>query len=86
MAKVKLIPPNKRIRGKIGDLSYRWMHGLQTVIKTEKEIRLFYQTFYLVEAWQLFGTIPCNATQTPALAAGLAARDGLCEKHGSRGF
>lgn len=34
MAKVDLIPPFKRIRGKIGDLSYRWMHGQQTVMKT----------------------------------------------------
>jgi hypothetical protein len=34
MAKVELIPPFKRIQGKIGKLSYRWMHGQQTVMKT----------------------------------------------------
>ena len=34
MAKVELDAPFKRIRGKIGKLSYRWMHGQQTVMKT----------------------------------------------------
>ena len=34
MAKVELDPPFKRIKGKIGKLSYRWMHGQQTVMKT----------------------------------------------------
>ncbi len=34
MAKVELDAPFKRIQGKIGKLSYRWMHGQQTVMKT----------------------------------------------------
>ena len=34
MAKVVLDAPFKRIKGKIGKLSYRWMHGQQTVMKT----------------------------------------------------
>lgn len=34
MAKVELDAPFKRIRCKIGKLSYRWMHGQQTVMKT----------------------------------------------------
>jgi hypothetical protein len=34
MAKVELDAPFKRIKGKIGKLSYRWMHGQQTVMKT----------------------------------------------------
>ena len=34
MAKVELIPPFKRIKGTIGNLSYRWMNGQQTVMKT----------------------------------------------------
>ena len=34
MAKVELDPPFKRFRGKIGKLSYRWMYGQQTVMKT----------------------------------------------------
>ena len=34
MAKVELDAPFKRIQGKIGKLSYRWMYGQQTVMKT----------------------------------------------------
>ena len=34
MAKVELEAPFKRIQGKIGKLSYRWMYGQQTVMKT----------------------------------------------------
>ena len=34
MAKVILDAPFQRITGKIGKLSYRWMHGQQTVMKT----------------------------------------------------
>jgi hypothetical protein len=34
MAKVQLDAPFKRIKGTIGKLSYRWMHGQQTVMKT----------------------------------------------------
>jgi hypothetical protein len=34
MAKVELEAPFKKIRGKIGKLSYRWTHGQQTVMKT----------------------------------------------------
>ena len=34
MAKVVLDAPFRRIKGKIGKLSYRWMHGQQTVMKT----------------------------------------------------
>jgi hypothetical protein len=33
MAKVELTPPFKKYRGTIGDLSYRWMYGKQTVMK-----------------------------------------------------
>ncbi len=34
MAKVELDAPFRKITGKIGKLSYRWMHGQQTVMKT----------------------------------------------------
>jgi hypothetical protein len=34
MAKVQLDAPIRRIKGTIGKLSYRWMHGQQTVMKT----------------------------------------------------
>ena len=34
MAKVTLHAPFDRFTGKIGKLSYRWMHGKQTVMKT----------------------------------------------------
>lgn len=34
MAKVILDAPFRRIKGKIGKLSYRWMYGQQTVMKT----------------------------------------------------
>jgi hypothetical protein len=34
MAKVTLDAPFQRFTGKIGKLSYRWMHGQQTVMKT----------------------------------------------------
>jgi hypothetical protein len=34
MAKVQLDAPFRRIKGKIGKLSYRWMYGQQTVMKT----------------------------------------------------
>ena len=34
MAKVELDAPFKKITGTIGKLSYRWMHGQQTVMKT----------------------------------------------------
>ena len=34
MAKVVLDAPFRRIKGKIGKLSYRWTHGQQTVMKT----------------------------------------------------
>jgi hypothetical protein len=34
MAKVTLDAPFRSITGKIGKLSYRWMHGQQTVMKT----------------------------------------------------
>jgi hypothetical protein len=34
MAKVELDAPFKSITGKIGKLSYRWMYGQQTVMKT----------------------------------------------------
>jgi len=34
MAKVELDAPFKKIRGTIGKLSYRWMNGQQTVMKT----------------------------------------------------
>jgi hypothetical protein len=33
MAKVELDPPFKKYRGTIGNLSYRWMYGKQTVMK-----------------------------------------------------
>ena len=33
MAKVILDAPFRRIKGKIGKLSYRWMYGQQTVMK-----------------------------------------------------
>ena len=34
MAKVILDAPFRRIKGEIGKLSYRWMYGQQTVMKT----------------------------------------------------
>ena len=34
MAKVELDAPFQRFTGKIGKLSYRWMYGKQTVMKT----------------------------------------------------
>jgi hypothetical protein len=34
MAKVELDAPFRRFTGKIGKLSYRWMYGKQTVMKT----------------------------------------------------
>jgi hypothetical protein len=34
MAKVILDAPFRRFKGKIGKLSYRWMYGQQTVMKT----------------------------------------------------
>ena len=34
MAKVELDAPFQRFTGKIGKLSYRWMYGQQTVMKT----------------------------------------------------
>ena len=34
MAKVTLDAPFQRFTGRIGKLSYRWMHGQQTVMKT----------------------------------------------------
>jgi hypothetical protein len=34
MAKVELDVPFRRFTGRIGKLSYRWMYGKQTVMKT----------------------------------------------------